>query len=98
MRNILSISVAVVRVTKTFVWKQNINTQHEQDTKIMKMSEELAKHGLYFDYLYNLRVLDPNISNETSDLKEKSGEYTESIYWIQFKLVIKFNFSWSVFN
>lgn len=44
----------------------------------MKMTEDLAKHGLYFDYLYNLRVLDPNISSETTDLKEKSGEYTES--------------------
>lgn len=42
------------------------------------MTEELTKHGLYFDYLYNLRVLDPNISSETSDLKEKCGEYTES--------------------
>lgn len=42
------------------------------------MTEELAKHGLYFDYLYNLRVLDPNIAGETSDLKEKSGEYIES--------------------
>ncbi|XP_031630321.1 intraflagellar transport protein 20 homolog [Contarinia nasturtii] len=45
----------------------------------MKMSEELAKHGLFFDYLYNLRVLDPNIASETSDLKEKSGEYVEKL-------------------
>lgn len=44
----------------------------------MKMNDELAKHGLYFDYLYNLRVLDPDIASETSDLKEKSGDYTES--------------------
>lgn len=43
-----------------------------------KMTEELAKHGLFFDYLHNLRVLDPNVSSETTDLKEKSGEYTES--------------------
>lgn len=42
------------------------------------MTEDLAKHGLYFDYLYNLRVLDPNIASETSDLKEKSGEYIDS--------------------
>lgn len=42
------------------------------------MSEELAKHGLYFDYLYNLRVLDPDIAAETNDLKEKCGDYTES--------------------
>lgn len=44
----------------------------------MEMMEELAKHGLFFDYLYNLRVLEPNIADDTSDLKEKSGEYTES--------------------
>lgn len=44
----------------------------------MEMTEELAKHGLFFDYLYNLRVLEPNIASDTSDLKEKSGEYTES--------------------
>lgn len=44
----------------------------------MEMTEELAKHGLFFDYLYNLRVLEPNIAGDTSDLKEKSGEYTES--------------------
>lgn len=44
----------------------------------MKMTEELAKHGLFFDYLYNLRVLDPNIASETTDLKEKSGDYNES--------------------
>lgn len=42
------------------------------------MTEELAKHGLYFDYLYNLRVLDPDIATETADLREKSGEYIES--------------------
>lgn len=42
------------------------------------MTDELSKHGLYFDYLYNLRVLDPNIASDTSDLKEKSGEYNES--------------------
>ena len=42
------------------------------------MTEELAKNGLFFDYLYNLRVLDPNIAGETTDLKDKTGEYTES--------------------
>lgn len=43
-----------------------------------KSTDELSKHGLFFDYLYNLRVLDPNVSNETAELKEKSGEYSES--------------------
>lgn len=50
-----------------------------KESKRHKMNEDLSKHGLFFDYLYNLRVLDPNIAGETTDLKEKSGEYTESM-------------------
>lgn len=47
------------------------------------MAEDLAKYGLYFDYLYNLRVLDPEVSNDTNDLKEKTGEYADSkCFWI----------------
>lgn len=43
------------------------------------MNDDLSKHGLFFDYLYNLRVLDPSIAGETTDLKEKSGDYTQSL-------------------
>lgn len=46
--------------------------------RMMKMTDELGRNGLYFDYLYNLRVLDPNVSSETSELKEKSGDYIDS--------------------
>lgn len=42
------------------------------------MTDDLSKHGLFFDYLYNLRVLDPSVSGDTSELKEKSGDYTDS--------------------
>lgn len=42
------------------------------------MDEELSKYGLFFDYLYNLRVLNPDVFDETSDLKQKSGDYIES--------------------
>lgn len=42
------------------------------------MNDELSQHGLFFDYLYNIRVLNPNVVNETEELKEKSGEYSES--------------------
>lgn len=42
------------------------------------MAEELFKHNLFFDYLYNLRLVDPELSAETNDLKEKSAEYTDS--------------------
>lgn len=44
------------------------------------MADELAKHNLFFDYLYNLRLLDPQLSTETNELKEKCEEYTESEY------------------
>lgn len=42
------------------------------------MAEELTKNNLFFDYLYNLRLVDPELSAETNDLKEKSAEYTDS--------------------
>lgn len=59
-------------------------------TNTMKMTEELAKHGLFFDYLYNLRVLDPNISSETSDLKDNTGDYTDSkrYFWFESKFLV----------
>lgn len=44
------------------------------------MSEELYKNGLYFDDLYALRVLEPEISSETNDLKNECTGYTESKY------------------
>lgn len=45
------------------------------------MNDDLSKHSLFFDYLYNLRVLDPTIAGETTELKEKSGDYTDSNLW-----------------
>lgn len=44
----------------------------------VRMADELAKNNLFFDYLYNLRLLDPDLSAETNDLKEKSAEYIDS--------------------
>lgn len=57
------------------------------------MSEDLSKHGLFFDYLYNLRVLDPNIAGETNDLKEMSGDYTESMCVVYLFTATKFNWN-----
>lgn len=57
------------------------------------MTEELAKHGIFFDYLYNLRVIDPNVSSDTSDLKDKSGDYTESKQQLIFRISSCSNFS-----
>ena len=42
------------------------------------MSDELTKIGLYFDELHTLRVLDPDISNQTNDLKDECINFTES--------------------
>lgn len=56
------------------------------------MANELAKHNLFFDYLYNLRLLDPQLSTETTELKEKCVEYTDSkncyFYFGKFLFVI----------
>lgn len=42
------------------------------------MADGLTKHGLFIDYLYRLRVLDPSVKSESSELNEKCTEYTES--------------------
>lgn len=42
------------------------------------MAEDLASHGLYFDDMYALRVLDPDVASETTDLKDECSGYTES--------------------
>lgn len=42
------------------------------------MSEELAKSGLYIDDFYLLRVLEPEIANETNDLKDECSNFEES--------------------
>lgn len=45
---------------------------------LIKMSEELSKSGLYIDDFYMLRVLEPDIANETNDLKDESSNFGES--------------------
>ncbi|XP_030387067.1 intraflagellar transport protein 20 homolog [Scaptodrosophila lebanonensis] len=43
------------------------------------MSEELQKAGLYIDDIYRLRVQDPRIANETSELREECLEYANKL-------------------
>lgn len=43
----------------------------------IKMSDDLSNRGIYFDDIYVLRVLDPEITTETHDLRSESSEYTE---------------------
>lgn len=51
------------------------------------MSEELAKSGLYIDDFSLLRVLEPEIANETNDLKDECSNFGES----KFELNCVFN-------
>lgn len=41
------------------------------------MSDDLSNRGIYFDDVYVLRVLDPEITTETHDLRGASSEYVE---------------------
>lgn len=44
------------------------------------MSDDLSNRGIYFDDVYVLRVLDPEITTETHDLRGASSEYVEREY------------------
>lgn len=49
------------------------------------MSEELQKVGLYFDDIYRLRVEEPTIANERSELREECLEYAKRL--LEFKKI-----------
>ena len=43
------------------------------------MAEDaIAKAGLYFDDLHKIRVLDPEISSQTSELKDECKDFLDS--------------------
>lgn len=42
------------------------------------MAGELARHGLYFDDFYSLRVLELEISAQTSELRDECKYFSES--------------------
>lgn len=44
------------------------------------MSDDLANRGIYFDDIFVLRVLDPEITTETHDLRNESSEYVAREY------------------
>lgn len=61
------------------------------------MVESLTKHGLFIDYLYRLRVLDPSVKSESSELNEKCTDYTESrLVFLSFQMTTAV-FFWSAF-
>ncbi|XP_055613834.1 intraflagellar transport protein 20 homolog [Uranotaenia lowii] len=43
------------------------------------MNEEFGKSGLYVDDLYTLRVIDPDVANETNDLREECEQFTDKL-------------------
>lgn len=43
------------------------------------MTDEIAKYGLFYDDLYSLRVLEPEVATETQDLVEECSGYAESM-------------------
>nr|CAD7610075.1 unnamed protein product [Timema genevievae] len=43
------------------------------------MTTEIAKTGLYFDELNKIRVLEPEVSQQTNQLKEECKEFVEKI-------------------
>jgi len=44
------------------------------------MAGALAKSGLYIDELSKVRVLEPEVAHETSELKEQCRDFVESKY------------------
>lgn len=44
--------------------------------------DPLAEAGFYFDDLNKLRVLEPDVSQKTSELKEECNEFVDSKHWI----------------
>ncbi|XP_069695064.1 intraflagellar transport protein 20 homolog [Periplaneta americana] len=43
------------------------------------MADALAKSGLYFDELSKIRVLEPEVAQETNELKEECRDFVEKI-------------------
>lgn len=48
------------------------------------MADEITKHGLFYDDLYALRVLEPEVATETQDLVDECGGYADSECGIEF--------------
>jgi intraflagellar transport protein 20 len=45
-----------------------------------KMADALPKSGLFFDELSKIRVLEPEVAQETNELKEECRDFVESKY------------------
>ncbi|XP_076289736.1 intraflagellar transport 20 [Lasioglossum baleicum] len=47
------------------------------------MADSLAKYGIYIDDLTNIRVLEPEVANQTNKLKEECHNYVSKIVEFQ---------------
>lgn len=45
--------------------------------------EALAQAGLHFDELNKIRVLEPEVFQQTTELKEECKDFVESEFWSQ---------------
>lgn len=56
--------------------------------------DPLAEAGLHFDELNKLRVLEPDVSQKTTELKEECEDFVDSKFFILFVLyLIEFTLS-----
>ena len=53
----------------------------KQNTIINMADETLAKSGLYFDELNKIRVLEPEVAQQTSELKDECKEFVDSKFY-----------------
>lgn len=67
---------------KGFQWPNKIDLHlNVTNTLFATMtSEEVSKYGIYFDEIYTLRVLEPDVASETNDLIDECAGYTQSTY------------------
>lgn len=59
-----------------------INCSSSSTDPVAMAKDPLAEAGFYFDELNKLRVLEPDVSQKTSELKEECKEFVDSEYWI----------------
>ena len=60
---------------------QSFSTEYYCIPRYNMADEALAQAGLHFDELNKIRVLEPEVFQQTTELKEECKEFVESEYW-----------------
>lgn len=70
----------IYRISQTVLGKHSLEIFVSMIGKVVcwKMADSLAKAGLYFDELSKIRVLEPEVAQETNELKEECRDFVES--------------------